>query len=342
MCLKLDFDPFFREAEKCVKSKIYWPAVIGAHEIFRRLYPCEPFSSVKRVTLAQLQKIINEQAKFIKQCVAAVEPYKNSRIKDTRYKLERRTSELYGSQWLRYDFKGLLTDSVEQLKKRLLASDESLAHYLENSNVLDLGCGSGRYSFALSKYCRKVIGYDYGIDGIRQASFIADKFSMKNVSFVRGNIFEIPFENCLFDFIFCNGVLHHTCNWKSGIFQIFNLLRKGGKAWIYLYGTGGLFWNFRKRARRLFRKIPSDIAQNTLDAIGLPKNRYIFMDTWYVPVETQISRFELEKTFRNTGFSEWKKIIGHCDFDLDRALLEDRREGKIRYGEGEHRYLLVK
>ena len=45
------------------------------------------------------------------------------------------------------------------------------------------------------------------------------------------------------------------------------------------------FWNIRKVARRVFSNIPKEVTQNCLENIGLPKNRFIFMDTFYVPIE---------------------------------------------------------
>jgi hypothetical protein len=76
-----------------------------------------------------------------------------------------------------------------------------------------------------------------------------------------------------------------------------------------------------------------------LRAMGMPSNRFIFCDTWYVPVETHTTREELEKMLSENGFS-YQKIISGNPFDLDKALEEDIPQAAAMWGEGEHRYML--
>jgi ubiquinone/menaquinone biosynthesis C-methylase UbiE len=207
-----------------------------------------------------------------------------------------------------------------------------------------MGCGSGRYTLALASYgCKSIVGYDIGESGLEIGGRIAEKYSLKNIEFKRGDVLALPFNNESFDFVFCNGVLHHTTDLKKGLSELYRVLKTGGIAFLYLYADGGLFWNFRKKARELTSQIPRQYAQQVLDILGLPSNRFIFMDTWYVPIETLISKKELEVTLLDQiGFTSIEKTVSSHETDLDHYITAGRPFARELYGDGEHRYLIYK
>lgn len=61
----------------------------------------------------------------------------------------------------------------------------------ENINILDLGIGSGAISLSIAKYCPKayVYGVDIGYIPIKVANINKDRFNLKNVEFVHGDLF---------------------------------------------------------------------------------------------------------------------------------------------------------
>ena len=83
-----------------------------------------------------------------------------------------------------------------------------------NKNVLDAGCGGGRYSYAISRMgAKKVTGIDFGDEGLKFARQNYGK--TKNLNFKKGNVLNIPFKDNSFDTVFSNGVIHHTTNIKK-------------------------------------------------------------------------------------------------------------------------------
>ena len=87
--------------------------------------------------------------------------------------------------------------------------------------------------------------------------------------------------------------------------------------------------------------IPRAYSTRVMELIGLPRNRFIFMDSWYVPIEDHLGRDELEGQLADSGFSSFRKTDkGGSEFDLDRGLREFGEEGPVLFGEGEHRYVL--
>ena len=67
---------------------------------------------------------------------------------------------------------------------------------------------------------------------------------------------ELKYPDNSFDFVFCKGVLHHTGNTYKGLSELKRVLKKDSNAFIYLYGSDGVFWRTRKLMRKVMKKIP--------------------------------------------------------------------------------------
>jgi len=187
-----------------------------------------------------------------------------------------------------------------------------------------------------------VVGYDIGAEGLCAGETIARQYGLKNIGFVKGDVLNVAYKDNTFDFVFCSGVLHHTEDIKRVLFELYRVLKEGGSAYLYLYATGGLFWDFRRRAREITRLIPSNYAEQALGMLGVPKNREIFLDNWYVPIEKHTSRKELESLVGDIGFASFGKVVSKNEADLDCYVGAGKLYAKELYGEGEHRYLLCK
>ena len=127
------------------------------------------------------------------------------------------------------------------------------------------------------------------IYGIKQISYAKKNFKRKNLNYKKVNVLNLPFKNNSFDFVWCNGVIHHTSDFKKGLKELVRVCKNGGHIWLYLYGKGGIFWEARKQMNLFMKSIPEYYSTKVLDMIGMPSNRYMFMDNWYVPIEKQNS-----------------------------------------------------
>lgn len=103
---------------------------------------------------------------------------------------------------------------------------------IKNKLVLDVGCGSGRYADVVSKAGAHTIGIDLSFAVDAAYDNIGKR---KNVDFVQADIFHLPFLDNTFDYIFSNGVLHHTPDCKKAFMQLPRLLKKGGQISIWVY-----------------------------------------------------------------------------------------------------------
>jgi SAM-dependent methyltransferase len=75
------------------------------------------------------------------------------------------------------------------------------------------------------------------------------------VHIAQANIFELPFREGTFDFIFSLGVLHHTPNTKAAFDRLPRLLGANGKVAIWLYSNYG-GWRPSDLYRRLTPRLP--------------------------------------------------------------------------------------
>jgi len=348
-------DEYFSTSASMLSKGFPWAVILSLHEVYRHLYPTEPY--IEDYPVEDKDKpqyilgVLKNQLDVYSIVAKSVIPYKTLSLENISdnysvsksMPIEAATGTLYGSLWEKFGLDAVVEEAKKLIQARFNSQTFSLTD-LEDKVVLDLGCGSGRYTVALNTYgCKTITGYDVGGQGLNIAKDIASKYGLKNMEFVEGDVLDLPYEDESFDFVFCNGVLHHTTDFKRGLSELYRVLKTSGKAFLYLYADGGLFWNFREKAREVTCKVPREYAQQVLDVLGVPSNRFIFLDTWYVPIEKHTSKEELEDILLNDiGFSSIEKLISKVETDLDFYIAAGRPHARELYGDGEHRYLLHK
>jgi SAM-dependent methyltransferase len=109
----------------------------------------------------------------------------------------------------------------------------------KNCYVLDLGCGSGRWSRYIADRVGFIEAIDPGDSVFAAARLLADK---KNVRVSQASSDEIPFADNSFDFVMSLGVLHHIPDTRKALHDLVSKLRPGGYALLYFY------YNFENRS----------------------------------------------------------------------------------------------
>jgi len=314
-----------------------YTAILLNHELFRFLYPIEPYCNFEHTAPAEhLLKHIHNLIALAKQNLQVVTGYTPSPQdgKDNT-QLEIRTSDLYTSLWRKFDQDTLVEESRHLVEKRIPA--DIIAKHIKGRRVLDMGCGSGRYTLALAQLgAASVVGIDYQAKSYAAAAKVAADRNLP-IEFVQGDVLALPFEDASFDFVFSNGVLHHTRSWHDGLKEYRRVMRSSG--YLYLYASGGYFWSSRKAMREVFAEIPADYTHTVMAMIGVPSNRFIFMDSWYVPIEDHLRRAELEENLGNLGL-RFEPIEIFAAFDPGAGIAKGLPGAKAVWGEAEHRYLV--
>ncbi len=110
------------------------------------------------------------------------------------------------------------------------------SNYLSNKKrILDAGCGNGRVTSLLRNFTNHDFTEIIGIDLVAAKIAEENLKNSKNVSFYQKDLLEDLSDLGLFDFIYCQEVLHHTSNPRQAFSNLVNLLNKDGEIAIYVY-----------------------------------------------------------------------------------------------------------
>jgi arsenite methyltransferase len=136
---------------------------------------------------------------------------------------------------------GYDTKKLDQIPQEAIESFAGVGYFFdyasinEGDKVLDLGSGSGMDSFLASLKVGKtgtVTGLDMTDEQLQKAEGLRDKYGFSNVSFHKGYLENLPFEDNSFDVVISNGVIN-LCPDKSKVFkEVGRVLKSGGRVAI--------------------------------------------------------------------------------------------------------------
>jgi len=127
---------------------------------------------------------------------------------------------------------------------------------LKGKLVLDVGCGTGRFTEIAAEYGADVIGIDlsYAVDAA-----YANMGRRPGVHVVQADIFRLPFRPETFGAIYSIGVLHHTPSTAGAFRCVTPLLKPGGPIAIWVYAWGGEYSENLDRVRKLTAHLPQTL-----------------------------------------------------------------------------------
>jgi len=96
---------------------------------------------------------------------------------------------------------------------------------IRNKKILDLGCGDGVLTNYLNTKKSKAYGIDYSSEAI---NFAKEKTASKNINFIQGSAYELPFSDNYFDAIVSSDVIEHLDNVDKYLEEIKRVLKYDG------------------------------------------------------------------------------------------------------------------
>ena len=169
--------------------------------------------------------------------------------------------------------------------------------------ILEIGAGTCQLSNYLAiGNNNSITAFDLNYESLKIGSKFAKKNEIKNITFVCGDIFDNIFKENIFDFILCNGVLHHTKDTYLSFEKSLKWLKKDGFVLVGLYNKiGRLRTKFRKHFFKLFGKKYLMLFDPVLRKINKDSKKKIdawIKDQYQHPVERSHSFDEVLNLFQ--------------------------------------------
>jgi SAM-dependent methyltransferase len=187
----------------------------------------------------------------------------------------------------------------------------------------------------------RVTAFDLAPKNLETTSRMADRLGLRNVETKQGSLLELPFDDESFDVVWSNGVIHHTVDPDRALVELCRVLKPGGHLWLYVYGSGGIYWFLADFLRERLGDIPLDRAMLYLTLAGVPTGRIAeFMDDWYVPMLKRYVHADLARRLKELGFPDARRLTGGMAYDTSVRSLDPA--DRLWMGEGDLRYWIRK
>jgi len=259
---------------------------------------------------------------------------------DTEGNLDKETVESFGEEWTK--FSSFDPAEIERMGNEYFDLLEGIP-VNENSYVLDVGCGTGRWSYYLSPKVKFIEAIDPS-NAVFSAARLTD--GKPNIRVTKAGVDNIPFDDNSFDFIFSLGVLHHLPDTVAALKKIFRKVKPGGYFLVYLYynldNRGSIYkaiFKLSNGIRKIISRTPKKIKQFLAELISftiylpfvflarlckaifpgkdfykkIPLSYYHnksltiirndALDRFGTPLEKRFSKIEIEKMLKEAGFN---------------------------------------
>lgn len=243
---------------------------------------------------------------------------------------------------------------VERVRLFLMESqiDES---WCEGKRILDAGCGTGRLADDIAQLGAEVVGLDFS-SGVQHAELQRQSLT---AHFIQGDLLAPPLPPESFDAVLSIGVLHHTRNTREAFERVAELVKPGGRFYVWLYRRPeGFLRRYVKTpifqsARAVISRMPPSIQQvvvktyarmvrslHTLkhDTVRVPPEEYVVAAyddltcRWrHYHTVYEVSRWFFECGFSPATLSHWDNPYG---FGMVALKDEQAVTPGINYGVG--------
>lgn len=167
----------------------------------------------------------------------------------------------FGFQWNKFVKTQIDLEASESVQstERFLAVTGWDKENLDGKTVLEVGCGAGRFTKVVMEHTKAELhSVDYS--SAIEACYKNNLGHEDRLFIYQASIYDMPFQENVFDKVFCFGVLQHTPDISKSIQCLIEKAKPGGEVIVDFYPYNGLHTMFHaKYFFRLFtRKMRND------------------------------------------------------------------------------------
>jgi ubiquinone/menaquinone biosynthesis C-methylase UbiE len=182
------------------------------------------------------------------------------------------------------------------------------------SNVLDVGCGTGFVTNHLADYYKHVTGTDKS----KEMLDVARSIGPANVSFVVASTEQLPFENESFDLVTAAAAYHWFDYDKAGK-EIYRVLKPNGKLCVFWkYALGNFDGYLPEFVVKNLRKFVSDIPKTNKE----PISKDIFLRVGFSKIDDE--EFDFDDSYSKD------EILGYIQSHSTFNLLNDEQKEEYK------------
>lgn len=148
-----------------------------------------------------------------------------------------------------FDYQG---QAIDKFQKKTVVD---FIEFPRNKKILDLGCGTGRFSIELLSYKSHVISFDPSESMLKEVS----KKGNENLNLIQGVGHKLPFKSESFDGCICINVFDHIKGPNILLSEISRVLKKDGVLVFNFSNSRGLYFPISIYINYLNKSLYNDV-----------------------------------------------------------------------------------
>ena len=226
------------------------------------------------------------------------------------------TSSSFDYQWKEFNYGDMLPDDedfMSGVENEICMFTGTGRAWFDGKNVLDIGCGTGRFTCGFLNMGARVCASDQSEWALKSTAKLCEKFSDR-LTCKQADVLDWK-DKGDYDLVFAFGLVHHTGNTYQAIINTANKVRnKGGKLFLMVYGFPETLRDFMElnryeELRSELRNLPANEKKQVLiDRFGA-RAAHGFFDAVSPRINDLLTFREIEELLLNLGFKNIKKTI---------------------------------
>jgi len=250
--------------------------------------------------------------------------------------------ELYGEVWPIFG-KETLEGIKAIIHKRL--KNNNLSHELfKDKDVIDFGCGGGRFSFVANELgAKKVLGIDFNEKNVDSANKWVKEDGLSGISFRVGTVYDCGEPDESYDVAISNGVFHIIKDPQAGYNECVRVLKDGGRLFLYVEARGGIINELQSTIVENIGHLPQRRALEILKLLGFTDNSIINLTDFFFAFYEYVSAEEIYNRLKRAGFAHIEELKAKgMDYDHGYYQRKNDSYSEHKYGEGQLRLVVTK